>query len=336
MWIAWSGKCQQSRERRTHRRQARVQPRQISAVTLRAEDAAHVDLVDPAPRDVVLDPQDPVHVGLSVQGGVPGPRQAQPGGRPDRSPTPIREAGKHDTALEPDGNRPTPAGLQSPQILTDLEQSRGVQVPETRLRLAGVHASSSPDEIRLVPGVPVSTEPSRLRAVHLASRATLLGDLTGPIPQQCRPRRLPIPTTPPSIWAHGFGRPARDVSDTPGVVLLAVRRPGSHGVPSAPTGSDAWRPSGHLLRSLVSSKCAARLCWSKPVRSRRHKRGRSAAGSASPCQGEGRGFESRRPLERPRGFWWSGREARQRPAKPSTRVRIPSPPRFTNGRLAQW
>ena len=28
-------------------------------------------------------------------------------------------------------------------------------------------------------------------------------------------------------------------------------------------------------------------------------RGRSAAGSASPCQGEGRGFESRRPLEAP-------------------------------------
>ena len=25
--------------------------------------------------------------------------------------------------------------------------------------------------------------------------------------------------------------------------------------------------------------------------------------------------------------WWSGREARQRPAKPCTRVRIPSPPR---------
>ncbi len=28
---------------------------------------------------------------------------------------------------------------------------------------------------------------------------------------------------------------------------------------------------------------------------------------------------------------WSGREARQRPAKPSTRVQIPSPPRSTNG-----
>jgi hypothetical protein len=26
--------------------------------------------------------------------------------------------------------------------------------------------------------------------------------------------------------------------------------------------------------------------------------------------------------------WWCGREARQRPAKPFTRVRIPSPPRL--------
>ena len=63
--------------------------------------------------------------------------------------------------------------------------------------------------------------------------------------------------------------------------------------------------------------------------------GRSAVGSASPCQGEGRGFESRRPLGRGSGFltwgpsWWDGREARQRPAKPCTRVRIPFPPRGT-------
>src|SRR4051812_1808024 len=40
---------------------------------------------------------------------------------------------------------------------------------------------------------------------------------------------------------------------------------------------------------------------------------------------------------------WSGREARQRPAKPCTRVQIPSPPRTRStednripGRLAQW
>jgi hypothetical protein len=57
-------------------------------------------------------------------------------------------------------------------------------------------------------------------------------------------------------------------------------------------------------------------------------RGCSAVGSASPCQGEGRGFESRHPLEvqshqSPR---WSGRVVRQRPAKPCTRVRFPSPP----------
>ena len=43
--------------------------------------------------------------------------------------------------------------------------------------------------------------------------------------------------------------------------------------------------------------------------------------------------------EKPRGgafLRWCGREARQRPAKPFTRVRIPSPPRITKyGRLAQ-
>ena len=58
------------------------------------------------------------------------------------------------------------------------------------------------------------------------------------------------------------------------------------------------------------------------------------SGRASPCQGEGRGFESRHPLgtsgadrEISARVRWSGREARQRPAKPSTRVQIPSPPR---------
>jgi hypothetical protein len=80
--------------------------------------------------------------------------------------------------------------------------------------------------------------------------------------------------------------------------------------------------------------------------------GRSAAGSASPCQGEGRGFESRRPLggagRRPacrrsarlfgtRGLFLGPHGGmaewlRQGPAKPCTRVRFPLPPR---GRLAQ-
>jgi hypothetical protein len=87
-------------------------------------------------------------------------------------------------------------------------------------------------------------------------------------------------------------------------------------------------PSWQLLRD-----------WAKVLIRRQEtkleaKCGRSAAGSASPCQGEGRGFESRRPLGvRPRHNTrrgsprWSGREARQRPAKPCTRVQIPSPPR---------
>src|ERR671928_1092774 len=67
----------------------------------------------------------------------------------------------------------------------------------------------------------------------------------------------------------------------------------------------------------------------------RQQRGRGSVGRASPCQGEGRGFESRRPLgtsgagrETGARVRWSGREARQRPAKPSTRVQIPSPPRL--------
>ena len=50
------------------------------------------------------------------------------------------------------------------------------------------------------------------------------------------------------------------------------------------------------------------------------------SGRASPCQGEGRGFESRLPLGEAIASRWSGREARQRPAKPCTRVQIPSPP----------
>ena len=85
-------------------------------------------------------------------------------------------------------------------------------------------------------------------------------------------------------------------------------------------------------------------------------RGRGSVGRASPCQGEGRGFESRRPLggagfrlagpwparlfgcprpDSPAGNVGAGGMAewlRQGPAKPCTRVRFPLPPR---GRLAQ-
>ena len=51
------------------------------------------------------------------------------------------------------------------------------------------------------------------------------------------------------------------------------------------------------------------------------------SGRASPCQGEGRGFESRRPLGGSRPIHrWVGREARQRTANPFTRVQIPYPP----------
>ena len=72
--------------------------------------------------------------------------------------------------------------------------------------------------------------------------------------------------------------------------------------------------------------------------------GRGSAGRASPCQGEGRGFESRRPLGgAAMRLWLAAGEARscggvaewlrQGPAKPCTRVRFPSPPPLS---LLSW
>jgi hypothetical protein len=48
------------------------------------------------------------------------------------------------------------------------------------------------------------------------------------------------------------------------------------------------------------------------------------SGRTSPCQGEGRGFESHRPLCK--SPWRRGQVVRQGSAKPSSRVRIPSTP----------
>ena len=74
--------------------------------------------------------------------------------------------------------------------------------------------------------------------------------------------------------------------------------------------------------------------------------GRGSVGRASPCQGEGREFESRRPLgeldspnplgEQEAPSRWSGREARQRTANPCTRVQIPSPPRAAGAAVARF
>lgn len=63
--------------------------------------------------------------------------------------------------------------------------------------------------------------------------------------------------------------------------------------------------------------------------------GRGSVGRASPCQGEGREFESRRPLG-DSSTRWSGREARQRTANPCTRVQIPSPPRAVGAVVARF
>jgi hypothetical protein len=124
----------------------------------------------------------------------------------------------------------------------------------------------------------------------------------------------------------------------------------SAGPPSARTAVRVCSPA----RIGYSSERAS--SWSAGVRpALRGSCGRGSVGRASPCQGEGRGFESRRPLggvgrriavpmastapgDPWCGFLGSGHGGvaewpRQGPAKPCTRVRFPPPPR---GRLAQW
>jgi hypothetical protein len=107
------------------------------------------------------------------------------------------------------------------------------------------------------------------------------------------------------------------------------------------TRSDVWSTAREWCLVWLAPTASDRVAGlAQPVRSA-ETGGRSAVGSASPCQGEGRGFESRRPLGRGAGRSlgmpprWDGREARQRPAKPCTRVRIPFPPRITRPRRSR-
>ena len=132
----------------------------------------------------------------------------------------------------------------------------------------------------------------------------------------------------------------------------------SHTIPAE---QDTMR--GYADRPLTEPEFARRpgsatVLFARRARSRRRPVGwlacgRGSVGRASPCQGEGRGFESRRPLGdaehrrgqpavlgihgEPAGCGLIGRRPgsfrggvaewfRQGPAKPCTRVRFPSPP----------
>src|SRR5699024_3835345 len=94
-----------------------------------------------------------------------------------------------------------------------------------------------------------------------------------------------------------------------------------------------FRPTRNAPESLICAfeflLCIVLICWTHGEQLRNKKFTHSAdvaqLARAPPCQGGGRGFESRHPLATPSG--WGGRVVRQRPAKPRTRVRIPSPPR---------
>ena len=129
-------------------------------------------------------------------------------------------------------------------------------------------------------------------------------------------------------WA-GTPRTARSTGRTPGPAASQPAARGQRGSSVTRRSCLSTRATGWLWSGSASSAIVAL----RRSGATRRACGRSAVGSASPCQGEGRGFESRRPLGGgpvEASFRWSGREARQRPAKPCTRVQIPSPPRTIN------
>jgi len=99
------------------------------------------------------------------------------------------------------------------------------------------------------------------------------------------------------------------------VAVVAPRRRGR----SPPGSVTVRRPSSGPLRVRRASADVAQLVA--------HHLAKVRVAGSSPVVRSGRRHRAAvsRPVQWPRR--WSGREARQRPAKPCTRVRIPSPPR---------
>src|SRR5690606_17104016 len=93
-----------------------------------------------------------------------------------------------------------------------------------------------------------------------------------------------------------FGKASTVASDVD-VLDAATRADGPEGGVSghAPT-----LPAGGTPDVSRVGFCARHRLQSFPGRGRSRSRGRGSVGRASPCQGEGRGFESRRPLGVPK------------------------------------
>ena len=138
-------------------------------------------------------------------------------------------------------------------------------------------------------------------------RAPRSGALTAPRPDR-RHRRGP--QSGQTHWRAGTGLTGRPRTDVTGLAAGCraefARRPGSAKVleRTSVSAGDAW-PALHLGRV----------------------RGRGSVGRASPCQGEGRGFESRRPLG------GAGRRVRGRR---STRLPGPVSLPATGPEAAEW
>ena len=162
-------------------------------------------------------------------------------------------------------------------------------------------------------------------------------------PRAWTPRNQASPSPRPARGAAGPGVGGGAEGGTRSPYPRSVRGCGCAGRAGAPeAGTAGQRPATRRPGGRLDSRGPGRLKSGtrpahRPARDGKRVVRTWLSGRASPCQGEGRGFESRRPLGGPtpgrlpgaresRVARWSGREARQRPAKPSTRVRIPSPP----------
>ncbi len=140
----------------------------------------------------------------------------------------------------------------------------------------GLIASAGTGDVRVQP-MPIDPTRVRARAVLAVRARASSPPAPRPSASSCTAPTRPCPPATEYSWLD-FDVALSDLLQRPRARLTQVRGP------AAQPGGWLWTPAGPALR------------FSHQPQRRRCTCGRSAAGSASPCQGEGRGFESRRPL----------------------------------------
>ncbi len=293
----------------------------------RGQQPAEVDLVDVTGGDALPDGGRAGHVGGAVEAGAPGPRvRAVPGAAAQRCGTGggrrthVGEPDAPQHPLEIDDHGPEAAALQHRGIVADLHHARGEPVAREQVgRGPGPRDRHGPADDRL--------RSAHVRPAH-SDHVTALPRPAPPFPDRHPPfpdrDRLPGPAPPLPIdtASPARTRPAADPlprrhSSTPArraaTATAGERAPSGPRVGAEPEHRPGrWTCRGRnpmftwdaLTQRNISATSGgpfdARAV--RPLECYLHRqerpvqRGRGSVGRASPCQGEGRGFESRRPL----------------------------------------